>query len=78
MTRVAILGWVGVLLILRGYYLIASKESEAWIYWMVGNSLIGVYSYLIGALPMVALSMILIVMNIYGILKWKEDEDYWK
>tara|TARA_Y100000310_G_C20691159_1_gene822302 strand:- start:1226 stop:1459 length:234 start_codon:yes stop_codon:yes gene_type:complete len=73
-----LLGWFGVLLILRGYYLIASKEPEAWIYWMVGNFLMGTYSYLIGALPMLLLSAVLIVMNIYGILKWKESESFWK
>ena len=78
METSSILGWLGVILVLRGYYLIASKDYEAWIYWMVGNSLIGYYSYLIGALPTVVLSIVLIGMNIYGLLKWKEDKDFWK
>ena len=74
----SIIGWLGVLLVLRGYYLIASKESSAWFYWMAGNCLIGWYSYLISAIPTVFLSFVLLIMNVYGLLKWKQEENFWK
>ena len=74
----SLLGWLGVILVLFGYYLMAKKDISAWITWFIGNILIGLYSYAIGAHPTVFLSFALVIMNIYGYLKWKTEESFWK
>ena len=72
-----LLGWLGVFLILAGYFFMARKNISAWVLWFIGNVLMGTYSYIIGAHPMVFLSLALAIMNVYGYMKWKEDT-FWK
>ena len=72
-----LLGWLAVLLILAGYFFIAKKDISAWILWFIGNILMGFYSYIVEAYPMVFLSFVLAVLNVYGYVSWKKDS-FWK
>jgi len=55
----------------------AKKDISAWVLWFIGNIVMGIYSYIVGAHPMVFLSFVLAVMNIYGYVSWKK-ESFWK
>jgi nicotinamide riboside transporter PnuC len=72
-----LLGWCGVLLILAGYFFMAKKSISAWVLWFIGNIFMGFYSYIVGANPMVFLSFVLAIMNVYGYMSWKKDS-FWK
>ena len=72
------LGWVGVIFVLAGYYLMARKDISAWVLWFIGNIFIGLYSYAIEAYPTVILSIVLVIMNVYGFTMWKIEKNFWK
>ena len=65
-----ILGWVGAILILGGYYLNANMHTSSWLVWGVGNLLMGGYCFYKKAYPAAAMSFVLIILNVYGYLKW--------
>ena len=65
-----ILGWMGALLVLYGYYLNANQETSSWIVWIIGNTFVGVYCLDRKAWPTATMSFILVVLNIYGYIKW--------
>jgi hypothetical protein len=64
------LGWVGTILVLYGYYLNANMDGSCWPIWIIGNMMVGFYCVERKAYPTAVMSFILIVMNIYGYLKW--------
>ena len=68
------LGWLGTGLVLVGYYLNANKYVSSWIIWFSGNTCVLIYSFYIGAFPMVVLNIFLLCMNVYGWVKWLENE----
>ena len=72
-----LLGWLAVLLILAGYFFMAKKSISAWVLWFIGNIHMGFYSYIVEAYPMVFLSFVLAVLNVYGYVSWKKDS-FWK
>ena len=72
-----LLGWCGVLLILAGYFFMAKKNISAWVLWFIVNIFMGFYNYIVGANPMVFLSFVLAIMNVYGYMSWKKDS-FWK
>ena len=66
-------GWVGTALILFAYYLNAKKYISSWLLWCLGNLLMMIYSIAIDATPQIVLAFVLIILNIYGYIKWKKD-----
>tara|TARA_B100001250_G_scaffold284051_1_gene246095 strand:- start:684 stop:914 length:231 start_codon:yes stop_codon:yes gene_type:complete len=64
------LGWVGFLLILFGYYFNAKKKIYCFFIWGVGNTIYFIYGYIIDALPVMAMSIFILGMNIYGYFSW--------
>ena len=70
---ISLLGWLGVIITLIGYYLNANRNIYSWLLWIVGNTIIGLYSYLIEVWPTVFLSAVLIIINIYGYFNWKRE-----
>ena len=64
------LGWVGASFVVLGYYLNANHHISSWIFWIVGNTLIGVYSLNKKTYPTAVMSFLLVLFNIYGYLKW--------
>ena len=65
-----ILGWLGATIVLLGYYLNANGLIASWPIWIVGNCLIGKYCLDKKAYAAAAMSFILIILNIYGYMKW--------
>ena len=63
-------GWAGASLVVVGYYLNAHLHASSWIVWIAGNSLMAGYSWHKGAYPTVVMSVIILIMNIYGFLMW--------
>ena len=71
---IEILGWVATTILLIGYFLNARKQTISWLFWIVGNTILGIYAYLISSMSVVALSVILVGLNIYGFYSWKKDK----
>ena len=65
-----VLGWMGALLVLLGYYLNANEFIQSWLVWIVGNTLIGIYCFNKEAYPTAAMSFALVILNIYGYFNW--------
>ena len=74
MTEIFInyVGWVGFLLILFGYYLNAKKSIYCFLFWIIGNSIYFIYGFIIDALPVMAMSIFILIMNIYGYYSWSD------
>ena len=74
MTEIFInyVGWVGFLLILFGYYLNAKKSIYCFLLWIIGNSIYFIYGFIIDALPVMAMSIFILIMNIYGYHSWSD------
>ncbi len=74
MTEIFInyVGWVGFLLILFGYYLNAKKSIYCFLLWIIGNSIYFIYGFIIDALPVMAMSIFILIMNIYGYYSWSD------
>ena len=72
MTEIFInyVGWLGFLLILFGYYLNAKKSIFCFLLWIIGNSIYFIYGFIIDALPVMAMSIFILIMNIYGYYSW--------
>jgi nicotinamide riboside transporter PnuC len=64
------MGWAGAIFVIAGYYLNANMHVSGWLLWIVGNSLVAAYSWHKGAYPTVVMSLVILIMNIYGFLKW--------
>ena len=68
-----IVGWVGFILIIIGYYLNARKKLYCFYIWGLGNLVYVFYGLVINAFPMMAMSAFVLFMNIYGYISWKKD-----
>ena len=68
-----VLGWIGFGLILVGYFLNARKSIYCFYIWGMGNILYFTYGYFIHAIPMMAMSVFVLGMNIYGFVSWKDN-----
>jgi hypothetical protein len=64
------LGWLGAVLVILGYYLNANMCVLSWLVWMVGNSLVAWYSWHKEAYPTAVMSVVILIMNIYGWISW--------
>ena len=67
-----IIGWLGTASILLGDYMNARKLDTSWIVWFLGNLFMLIYSIKINASPQVLLSVVLMVLNVYGYLNWRK------
>jgi len=65
-----ILGWVGFVLVIWGYYLNAEMSPNCWIVWGMGNLFIGKYCFDKKAYAAAVMSLVLIFLNIYGYFSW--------
>jgi len=66
----SLIGWLGALLVIFGYYLNANLYISSWVVWMVGNGTVGIYSIHKKAYSTAIMSFIIMIMNIYGYLRW--------
>jgi len=65
-----LIGWLGAVLVIIGYYLNANEYITSWIVWMIGNAMVAVYSIYKKAYSTAAMSFIIMLMNIYGYIRW--------
>ena len=63
-------GCLGAILVIIGYYLNANEYITSWIVWMVGNALVAFYSIYKKAYSTAAMSFVIMLMNIYGYMRW--------
>lgn len=70
---IELLGWLATSILLLGYWANAQKKLYSWIVWMIGNTLMLIYAFLISSSSVMFLSIVLIGMNIYGYYNWKRQ-----
>ena len=70
---IELLGWLAISILLLGYWANAQKKLYSWIVWMIGNTLMLIYAFLISSSSVMFLSIVLIGMNIYGYYNWKRQ-----
>ena len=70
---IELLGWASTLLVLLGYIMNARGNSKlAMITWIVGDTGLITYDFFIDNLSHLVLSLIIIAINVYGIIRiWK-------
>ena len=67
---IELLGWVSTLLVLLGYIMNARGNSKlAMITWIVGDTGWITYDFFIDNLSHLVLSLIIIAINVYGIIR---------
>ena len=67
------IGWLATVILLIGYWANAHKKLYSWILWMIGNTLMLFYAFVIDSHSVAFLSIVLIGMNIYGYFNWKNQ-----
>ena len=72
-----IFGWIGNIGYILGlYYLANCKKPIPSMWWNVfGNALYVFYALLLKTPSLVVLSILLIFMNLYGIRKWRKEQE---
>ena len=70
---VDMIGWLGFILILLGYYSNAKKKLYCFYIWGLGNIVYIFYGFIINAFPIMAMSVFVLIMNIYGYFNWVKD-----
>jgi len=73
-VTIDIIGWAGFFMILLGYYFNAKKRLFCFSIWGIGNIIYFLYGYIIHAMPIMAMSVFVLSMNIYGYLNWVKEE----
>ena len=62
--------WISFLFILIVYYLNAKLNKKCFYFWGIGNILYSLYGIYINAIPIIATSILVLAMNIYGFKNW--------
>lgn len=70
------IGWIGNLFFILGAIFLARKWILGWVCQILGNFCYVIFAILMGinGISLGALSMLLIVINIYGWKKWRKPE----
>ena len=68
-----IIGWLGFSLIFLGYYFNAKKKIYCFYIWGLGNTVYVIYGYIIDAIPIIAMSIFVLIMNFYGYINWSKE-----
>ena len=71
---IEIIGWLGFIFVLLGYYFNAKQKIYCFYIWGLGNILFLIYGFLIGARPQIAMCIFVLGMNIYGYKQWSKVE----
>ena len=69
-----LIGWIGFLFIIAGYYLNAKKYINCFFIWGAGNIIYIVYGYILNAIPIIAMSAFVLYMNVYGYYSWMDKK----
>ncbi len=65
-----IVGWLGAFFVVLGYYFNANELAISWLIWILGNTMVGLYSITIKAYSTALMSFVIMLMNIYGYFSW--------
>ncbi len=68
-------GWLGFSLIFLGYYFNAKKKIYCFYIWGLGNTVYIIYGYIIDAIPIIAMSIFVLIMNFYGYISWSKENN---
>jgi len=68
---IEIVGWLGFIFILFGYYLNAKQNIICFFVWGLGNLLLLYYAFTINSMPQTAVAAMVLIMNFYGYKQWK-------
>ena len=71
---VEVIGWLGFIFVLLGYYFNAKQKIYCFHVWGLGNTLFLIYGYLINAKPQIAICVFVLLMNVYGYKQWSKNE----
>ena len=71
-SHIDLIGWMGFAFIIFGYYKNAKKNINCFFIWGFGNVVYVVYGYILNAMPIIAMSVFVLGMNIYGYYSWKK------
>ena len=72
---VELLGWLAFAFLLIGYYLNSKVDKSCFYYWGIGNMLYTVYGFSVNAMPIIATSVLVLGMNIYGFKNWNTKKE---
>ena len=70
---IELLGWIGFLFIICGYYLNAKKNPGGFYIWGIVNILLLLYAIFINTFPLFFMSLFTLGMNIYGWIQWNKN-----
>ncbi len=68
------IGWIGNIFFLLGAIFLAKKSSLGWYCQILGNLIYIIVALLLNVNSMWALSVLLILINIYGLYQWKRNK----
>ncbi len=71
-SHIDLIGWMGFVFIIFGYYENAKKNINCFFIWGIGNIIYVVYGYILNATPIIAMSVFLLAMNVFGYYSWRE------
>lgn len=75
MQIIDILGWIGNIGFILGSFLIARKRIEGFFAFSLGNAMYVIIGIILKTSSLWAISIYLLVMNLYGIINWKRKND---
>ena len=64
------IGWSGAIYVVVGYSLNANHIVYCWPIWVLGNAMIATYSCHKKAYSTMVMSLVILIMNIYGWISW--------
>jgi len=73
-VSVELLGWLAFVFLLIGYYLNSRVDKTCFYYWGVGNVLYTIYGFSVNAMPIIATSILILGMNVYGYKNWEKKK----
>ena len=65
-----IIGWFGAFFVVLGYYFNANELAISSLIWILGNTMVGLYSLTVKAYSTALMSFVITLMNIYGYFSW--------
>ena len=72
--QIDLLGWIGFLFIMIGYYFNAKRRINCFYFWGIGNCIYILYGFIIDAIPIIGMSIFVLIMNVYGYFYWNDSK----
>ena len=72
---IEVIGWLGFVGLIIGYFLNAKKSITCFYVWGLGNILMMIYAVMIDSNPQVATAFVVLLMNVYGYRSWRKGNE---